>query len=131
MTTAYSVTACAMVPAALRDNANALACALGYDEMPGNTFSIPLAPTSVAAPTHYGFNTVATQAFVDDWTAVKGGNFPQSIDLAAVGLTVGEANAVAAAMMTDFPARSMPDTNDVFNAMASANGVVIGDSGAI
>ena len=125
MTTAYSVTACAVIPATLLDKANALACALGYDEMPGNTFSIPLAPNAAAAPTHYAFNTVAMQSFVDDWQAASQGTFPAGTDLAAFGLTTQDASDVVAAMATSFVARVLPDSNATFDALIAAGGLVV------
>lgn len=61
-----------IIPAALRDKANALGEALGHGP---NNYSVAL--TNAMAPTHYGLHTWATQAFVDMLAA---GVMPQGLN---------------------------------------------------
>lgn len=61
-----------IIPADLRDKANALGEALGHGP---NNYSVAL--TNATAPTHYGLHTWATQAFVDMLAA---GVMPEGLD---------------------------------------------------
>ncbi len=80
-----------LVPAAFRDAANLLSCALGYDTNPGSTYSVKLSSTGSGEPTHYGAHTWATDAFVDLLTSALAGNAPpvDGIDPATVSAVVG------------------------------------------
>lgn len=51
-----------IIPADLRDDANALAEALGHG--PSN-YSVPLSPTGGEPATHWGLHTWAQQSFID------------------------------------------------------------------
>jgi len=78
-----------IVPAELREKANRLTCALGYDNspVPGRTFSIPLSADGVEPATHYGCRTPAKTDFVDIVAAAGNGVLPDWLDLEAYGLT--------------------------------------------
>lgn len=65
-----------IVPADLREKANRLACALGHDVLPGDTFTVPLSDDGETV-THYGTRTQAKQAFVDILTAAAEGELPE------------------------------------------------------
>ena len=80
---------CLILPAAYREAGNALAVALGHDQPPGNTYSVPLSPTGQEPATHYGCHTVATQGFVDMIVAGKANQLPP-------GLPEGTANLIEA-----------------------------------
>jgi hypothetical protein len=78
-----------VVPASLRAEANLLACALGYDTLPGSRFSIALAHDGASEVTHYGFASEVTSAFVDLIASVAHGDLPP-IAWGDYGLTVGD-----------------------------------------
>lgn len=62
-----------IIPAALQDNANRLACALGHDTLPGKTFSAPLSFDGREPIAYYGCRAAATQGFVTVLTdAIQG-----------------------------------------------------------
>lgn len=65
-----------IVPAALKDKANYLSCAIGHDDMPGNTFSVPLSADGSEPATHYGCRTTAKQEFIDIMTGAETGQLP-------------------------------------------------------
>lgn len=90
-----------IVPADLRETANRLACALGHDVMPGNTFSAPLSTDGSEPATHYGCRTVAKQEFVDLLTAADGGTLPDDIAWGDFGLSAEDVPPVLAALITD------------------------------
>ena len=90
-----------IVPTELRATANRLACALGHDVMPGNTFSAPLSSDGSEPATHYGCRTAAKQAFVDLLTAAGGGTLPDDIAWGDYGLTVEDIPPVLANLIAD------------------------------
>ncbi len=55
-----------ILPAALRDQGNAIAAAIGWD---ADSFSVALSPSGAAPATHYGHHAWAEQAFFDVWAA--------------------------------------------------------------
>lgn len=64
------------VPSEWREKANLLACALGYDVLPGSRFSIALAKDGAVAATHYCFASEVTQEFVNIIASVAHGDLP-------------------------------------------------------
>lgn len=72
----YSVTL--IIPNALRDDANRLACAMGWDAapLPGRTFSLPLSPDGSEPATHWLCRFNASAAFVGTLQAAQGGAVP-------------------------------------------------------
>lgn len=62
-----------IVPATLREKANLLACALGHDQMPGNTFAVPLSADGADPASHYGCHTWAQESFVQMFQAAAQG----------------------------------------------------------
>lgn len=66
-------------PAALQEKSNLLACALGHDVLPGNTFSVPLSADGNAPATHYGCHTVAQLSFVQMFQAAGQGQLPDIV----------------------------------------------------
>ena len=93
----YSITLIAL--AADRADANLLACALGYDALPGSTFTVPLAPEGAQNATHYGEHTWATEEFSAMLGAAAGGALP-AIQWADYGLTAERVAALMQAMIT-------------------------------
>lgn len=73
--TDWNLSVVVIVPAALREKANLLTCALGYDVPPGNTFVVPLSSDGENI-THYGCRTSAKQEFVDIMNAAAAGLLP-------------------------------------------------------
>lgn len=84
-----------IVPADLREKANRLACALGHDVLPGDTFTVPLSD-NVETVTHYGTRTQAKQAFVDILTAAAKGELPDDFEQ-----PIEDVQEVMAAMLMD------------------------------
>lgn len=76
-----------IVPAALRDKADYLSCAIGHDDMSGNTFSVPLSADGIEPATHYGCRTTAKQEFIDIMTGAETGQLPD-VDWSEYNLTV-------------------------------------------
>lgn len=75
-----------IVPVALKDKANYLSCAIGHDDMPGNTFSVPLSADGSKPVTHYGCRTTAKQEFLDIMTGAETGQLPD-VDWSEYNLT--------------------------------------------
>ena len=71
----YNYSVSLIIPAANQLAANKLACALGFDVLPGNTFSVPLSSDGENV-THYGAHTYAEQSFVDMLNSAKAGILP-------------------------------------------------------
>lgn len=76
-----------ILPAAIRDDGNRLACALGHDEMPGATYAVPLSSSGLEPATHYGTHTWALPAFLDLLAGAAQGTLPE-INWAQFGLTL-------------------------------------------
>lgn len=94
----YDFSVVLIVPIERQDAANLLACALGYDELPGHTFGRPLSATGAAPATHLGCHTWAEQALLDMLTAfATDGTLPPGA-WADVGLTESEARDVITAL---------------------------------
>jgi hypothetical protein len=98
--TDWALSLVAIVPAAQQDAANRLACALGYDVLPGNTFSVPLSSTGAAPATHYGCRSLAKQEFLDVLGAAAQGQLPP-IDWSEYGITETDISAVLASLFID------------------------------
>jgi hypothetical protein len=90
-----------IIPAALQDKANKLACALGHDVLPGNTFSAPLSSDGSEPATHYGCRTAAKQEFLDILTAAGAGQLPPALPLDEFGVTAQDIADVLAAQIID------------------------------
>lgn len=97
-----------IVPALMQTKANYLSCALGYDEMPGNTYKVPLSANGELPITHYGCRTAATEDFADILQNAGAGNLPGGLDLAAFNLTVEDVQDIMGALIYDVrPATQM------------------------
>ncbi len=96
----WTLSLVAIVPAAQQEAANRLSCALGYDALPGNTFSVPLSATGQAPATHYGCRSLAKQEFLDILTAAAGGQLPP-VDWTEYGVTETDITAVLASLIID------------------------------
>lgn len=96
----WSLSIVMIVPAALQDTANRLACALDYDVLPGDTFSVPLSATGQAPATHYGCRSAAKQEFIDMLAAAGQGTLPD-IQWEDYGLTVDDIPPILAALVAD------------------------------
>jgi hypothetical protein len=107
-------------PAANRDQANLLACALGHDVLPGNTFSAPLSATGEAPATHYGCRATAQQAFVDLFHGAAQGQLPP-IPWEDYGLT--EADVFALLPLLTFDARPSTDASGHYDEVIAGIGL--------
>lgn len=76
-----------ILPADKQSVGNAVAIALGHDQPPGQTYTVPLSPTGASPATHYGCNTWATDGFVEAIQAGKAQTGLPPADWASVGLT--------------------------------------------
>lgn len=106
-------------PAANREQANLLACALGHDVLPGNTFVAPLSATGEAPATHFGCRATAQQTFVDLFVGASQGVLP-AIPWADYGLT--EADVFALLPLLVFDARAASDATGHYDAVIAAHG---------
>lgn len=86
-----------IVPAALRDKANALGAALAYGPQ---SYTVPLGPEG--APTHYGAHTWAADDFFARIAGARTGVLPPA-DWAAHGLTPADVAEVLAALHVSAP----------------------------
>ncbi|MFC5385206.1 hypothetical protein ACFPLB_04400 [Aquamicrobium segne] len=89
-----------IVPAELQDQANRISCALDYDVLPGNTFSVALSVDGSEPATHYGCRTSAKQEFVDILNQAGSGNLPE-IEWSDFDLTPDDVAAVLGALIID------------------------------
>ena len=94
-----------ILPAHLRDAGNRVACALGHDELPGHTYSVPL--TTGEGVTHYGCHTWAQQSFVDLLSAAAGGELPD-LPWADYGLTEADVVDVVEALIASYRIGAAP-----------------------
>ena len=99
--TDWPFSAVLIVPATLREQADRLSCALGYDKLPGNTYSVPLSAGGREPATHYGCRSQAKQEFIDILSAAAEGVVPEELDLAAFGLSTADVAAIVAALIRD------------------------------
>lgn len=111
-----------VVPADQQDKANLLACALGYDVLPGRTFSVPLSATGKVPATHYGCRSAAKQEFIDMLAAAGNGTLPE-IQWADYGLTVDDIAPVLAAVVVD--ARPSDQADGHFQDVLATQGLKI------
>lgn len=119
----YSVAAA--VPVQMSDDANRVACALGFDALPGSTYKVPLSPTGQEPATHMGMHTWAQQSFIDTIQAARTGTLP-AINWQSFGLTGQRARAVANGLI--HRVRPIDQNRPNWQAMLDANGLkVIGD----
>jgi len=86
----YSVTL--IIPDALRDDANRLACAMGWDAspLPGRTFSIPLAATEDGSVSHWLCRFNARPSWLAEWKEARANGLkapPAGGEWADYGLT--------------------------------------------
>lgn len=95
-----------MVPDALREKANLLACALGHDALPGNTFSVGLSADGTEPATHWGCHSWVQQSFVETLAGATQGQLP-GVPWADFGLTLEDVWAVLASMASS-PPQSTP-----------------------
>lgn len=85
-----------IVPAELLDKANRLACALGHDVPPGNTFSVELTD---GTNTFYGCQTPAKQEFLDILAAAGEGQLPPELE--EFGVTPEDVDQILQKMIID------------------------------
>lgn len=105
--TEWTLSIVMIVPAALRDNANLISCALGHDTFPGQTFSVPLSETGNGPATHYGCRTAAKQAFADLVSGAMSGALPD-LPWGEYGLSEQDVSDILSALVIDVrPADSM------------------------
>jgi hypothetical protein len=117
----WSLSIVMIIPADLRDTANRLACALDYDVLPGDTFSVPLSATGTTPATHYGCRSAAKQEFVDMLAAAGQGVLPD-VPWADYGLTVDDIPPILASLVAD--TRLADQVDGHFEAVLAANGLV-------
>lgn len=118
----WDFSAVVIVPAALQDKANRLTCALGYDVLPGNTFSVALSADGQEPATHYGCRTWAKQEFIDIMTGAGEGELPE-IDWSEYGVTVDDIAEIIGAQI--FDVRGAGEAAMHFGEVIEANGLVI------
>ena len=104
----YTISLALAVPAALRDKANRLSCALGHDTMPGSTYSVPLSPTGQEPATHYGCHAWVQPSFVEILAGASQGHLPE-IDWADYDLTAGDVAAVVDGLIASEPQAELLD----------------------
>lgn len=106
-----------MVPDALREKGNLLACALGHDSLPGNTFSVGLSADGSEPATHWACHTWVQLSFVETLAGAGQGQLP-SIPWNEFGLTEPEVWSIFTAMKSSTPSSSPLDFDswiDSFN----------------
>jgi hypothetical protein len=113
-----------IVPAALQDQANRLACAVGYDAapLPGDTFSRPLSSDGSTLTTHYGCHTWADAAFLGLLQNAAQGQLPP-VAWTDYGLSANDVAGVMSALIVsvrDMAAVPVEHWNDVL----ATNGLV-------
>jgi len=114
-----------IVPAELREVGNKLACAIGHDVVPGNTFVVPVGVDEV---TGYGCRTNAMQKFLNDVEAAREGVLPEGAAIEDFDLTPED---VAALFAKDedgkpvmiFDVRPASDMIGHFDDVLAANGL--------
>jgi hypothetical protein len=111
-----------IVPIELQDIANRISCALGYDTMPGNTFSVPLFANGFDPATHYGCRTSAKQEFVDLVTNGDIGLFPD-IPWSDYNLTTDEVASVLSILIIDV--RPSNEVINHFESVLNANSLML------
>lgn len=72
----FDISLALMVPNTLREQANLLACALGHDSLPGNTFSVGLSPDGTQPATHWVCHSWVQESFVATLAGAAKGNLP-------------------------------------------------------
>lgn len=79
-----------ILPAAHRDQGNAIAVAIGHDVPPGHTYSVPLSSDGSAPATHYGCRTWASPGFVAAIEIARTGVVPDGTasQIAAMGQSI-------------------------------------------
>lgn len=87
-----------IIPAALREKANLLACALGHDQVPGRTFDVQLSADGAEPASHYGCHTWAQTSFVQMFEAAKQGALPD-IEWSEFSLSVEDVQEVVAELI--------------------------------
>lgn len=65
-----------LLPVALQSKGNLLACALGHDQLPGQTFSVPVSSDGSEPITHYTVVSPVQQSFIDMLVGAKSGILP-------------------------------------------------------
>lgn len=121
MTGLWTLSIVMIVPAALRETANRLACALGHDELPGSTYSVPLSADGADPATHYGCRTAAQPSFAAILAAAGGGSLPE-IDWAAYDLSEADIAAVLAGLIANVRPAQQADGH--FDDVLAAHGLM-------
>lgn len=116
-----------IVPAALKDKADYLSCAIGHDDMPGNTFSVPLSADGSEPATHYGCRTTAKQEFIDIMTGAETGQLPD-VDWSEYNLTEQDITDILTQQILDV--RDAGEMSVHFGDVMETHGlaIVLGDS---
>lgn len=86
--------------------ANRLACALGQDVLPGNTFTVPICLIDSDVTTMLGCRTSANQDFIDLLTSAGSGALPSDIQWSDYGLTVEDVQLVLTNLIVDISSAS-------------------------
>lgn len=115
---AYDVSLALMVPDALKAKANLLACALGHDALPGNTYSVPLSADGSEPATHWACHAWVQQSLVEMLSGAGQGVLPP-IPWEDYGLTEADVYAVLAALVASEPSPVLVD----FDAWAAGHGL--------
>lgn len=101
MSKAFDLSIVLILPVSYQDDGNRLSCALGYDVMPGRTFSVPLSADGAAPATHYGCRTSGDQGFVDTVAGAEGGSLPDDLRLRPFGLNRTKVFALVGELIED------------------------------
>lgn len=104
----YTISLALAVPAALRDKANRLSCALGHDVLPGSTYSVPLSADGQEPATHYGCHAWVQPSFVAILAGATQGHLPE-VDWADYGITAEDVAAVVAGLIASEPQGELLD----------------------
>ena len=105
----YDYSLALMVPDALREKGNLLACALGHDQLPGNTFSVEVSTSGGYPATHYACHSWVQSSFIELLAQVGQGELPAEIDWIEFGLTQPEVWETFAAMRLSTPSTTPLD----------------------
>ncbi len=100
-----------MVPDAHRAEANRLACALGHDQLPGNTFSVGLSADGSEPATHWACHSWVQEIFIKTLFAAGEGHLPEVI-WSDFELTEKEVFEILSKLVSSEPQTSFLDFNE-------------------
>lgn len=108
------ISAVLILPAALRSAGNELAVAMGHDQAPGRTYSVPLSGNGQSPATHYGTHAWVSEAFVATLQGAAQGQIPQGLNEQLVASVLG---GLISSVGSELPAR------EHFDSVLTANGL--------